>query len=58
CSTYVEHGGLIQPAPAPRFSATPVSVRGGPALPGADTEAVAEEWGLPGLLTTGKETTG
>ncbi|MFJ8172130.1 MULTISPECIES: CaiB/BaiF CoA transferase family protein [unclassified Streptomyces] len=57
-STYVEHGGLIQPAPAPRFSATPVSVRGGPALPGADTEAVAEEWGLPGLLTTGKETTG
>ncbi|WP_445277091.1 CaiB/BaiF CoA transferase family protein [Streptomyces sp. DSM 41033] len=57
-STYVEHGGLTQPAPAPRFSATPVSVRGGPALPGADTEAVAEEWGLPGLLTTGKETTG
>ncbi|MET7449839.1 CaiB/BaiF CoA-transferase family protein [Streptomyces sp. NPDC005508] len=57
-STYVEHGGLIQPAPAPRFSATPVSVRGGPALPGADTEAVAEEWGLPGLLTTGKEATG
>ncbi|MFJ8863114.1 CaiB/BaiF CoA transferase family protein [Streptomyces sp. NPDC102451] len=57
-STYVEHGGLTQPAPAPRFSATPVSVRSGPALPGADTEAVAEEWGLPGLLTTGKETTG
>ncbi|RPK45296.1 hypothetical protein EES40_13270 [Streptomyces sp. ADI93-02] len=54
----MEHGGLTQPAPAPRFSATPVSVRGGPALPGADTAAVAEEWGLPGLLTTGKETTG
>ncbi|MEU1486507.1 CaiB/BaiF CoA-transferase family protein [Streptomyces sp. NPDC005752] len=57
-STYVEHGGLTQPAPAPRFSATPVSVRSAPALPGADTGAVAADWGLPGLLTTGKETTG
>ncbi|KPC83183.1 MULTISPECIES: CaiB/BaiF CoA transferase family protein [unclassified Streptomyces] len=56
-STYVEHGGLTQPAPAPRFSATPVSVRSAPALPGADTEAVAADWGVPGLLTTGKETT-
>ncbi|MEU0132818.1 CaiB/BaiF CoA-transferase family protein [Streptomyces sp. NPDC006296] len=57
-STYVDHGGLIQPAPAPRFSATPSSVRTGPALPGADTEAVAAEWDLPGLPTTGKDTTG
>ncbi|WP_330321036.1 CoA transferase [Streptomyces clavifer] len=57
-STYVEHGGLIQPAPAPRFSATPASVRSGPALPGADTEDVAKDWGVPGLSTTGKETTG
>ncbi|MEU1211520.1 CaiB/BaiF CoA-transferase family protein [Streptomyces sp. NPDC005791] len=57
-STYLEHGGLTQPAPAPRFSATPVSVRTGPALPGADTEAVAADWGLPGLLTSGKEKTG
>ncbi|MFJ8769162.1 CaiB/BaiF CoA transferase family protein [Streptomyces clavifer] len=56
-STYVEHGGLIQPAPAPRFSATPASVRSGPALPGADTEDVAKDWGVPGLSTTGKETT-
>ncbi|MFE5239772.1 MULTISPECIES: CaiB/BaiF CoA transferase family protein [unclassified Streptomyces] len=57
-STFVEHGGLTQPAPAPRFSATPVSVRSAPALPGADTESVAADWDLPGLLTTGKETTG
>ncbi|MEV1044164.1 CaiB/BaiF CoA-transferase family protein [Streptomyces sp. NPDC049916] len=48
-ATFVEHGGLTQPAPAPRFSATPVSVRGGPALPGADTEAVAADWDVPGL---------
>ncbi|MEU4173939.1 CaiB/BaiF CoA-transferase family protein [Streptomyces sp. NPDC026589] len=48
-STFVEHSGLTQPAPAPRFSATPVSVRGGPALPGADTAAVAADWDVPGL---------
>ncbi|MFD6591635.1 CaiB/BaiF CoA transferase family protein [Streptomyces anulatus] len=51
-STFVEHGGLTQPAPAPRFSATPVSVRGGPALPGADTAAVAADWDVPGLRPT------
>lgn len=50
--TFVEHGGLTQPAPAPRFSVTPVSVRGGPARPGADTEAVAADWDVPGLRAT------
>ncbi|WP_411080325.1 CaiB/BaiF CoA transferase family protein [Streptomyces sp. cmx-18-6] len=48
-STYVEHGGLTQPAPAPRFSATPVSVRTGPARPGADTATVAADWDVPAL---------
>ncbi|MFJ6014770.1 CaiB/BaiF CoA transferase family protein [Streptomyces sp. NPDC092952] len=48
-STFVEHEGLTQPAPAPRFSATPVSVRRGPARPGADTGAVAADWDVPGL---------
>ncbi|MER6021329.1 CaiB/BaiF CoA transferase family protein [Streptomyces anulatus] len=48
-STFVEHGGLTQPAPAPRFSATPVSVRTGPALPGGDTAAVAADWDVPAL---------
>lgn len=48
-STFVEHDGLTQPAPAPRFSATPVSVRRAPALPGADTAAVAADWGVPGI---------
>ncbi|WP_415853136.1 CaiB/BaiF CoA transferase family protein, partial [Streptomyces albus] len=33
--TYLEHDGLIQPAPAPRFSATPTRVASGPARPGA-----------------------
>ncbi|MFE6194098.1 CaiB/BaiF CoA transferase family protein [Streptomyces sp. NPDC057838] len=48
--TFTDHDGITQPAPAPRFSATPTSVRGGPALPGAATADVAREWGVPGLL--------
>ncbi|MDW8810883.1 CoA transferase, partial [Streptomyces scabiei] len=31
------------------FSATPTSVRSGPAQPGADTADVAHDWGIPGL---------
>ncbi|CAL9359400.1 Succinyl-CoA--L-malate CoA-transferase alpha subunit [Streptomyces sp. enrichment culture] len=50
-STFTGHGGLTQPAPAPRFSATPTAVRTGPALPGADTGAVARDWDVPRLLT-------
>ncbi|MFE0202369.1 CaiB/BaiF CoA transferase family protein [Streptomyces sp. NPDC058985] len=46
-STFTDHDGLTQPAPAPRFSATPTAVRTGPALPGADTDAVARDWDLP-----------
>ncbi|MER6064224.1 CaiB/BaiF CoA transferase family protein [Streptomyces sp. NPDC004059] len=45
--TFTDHAGITQPAPAPRFSATPTSVRTGPALPGADTQAVARDWGIP-----------
>ncbi|WP_172382791.1 CaiB/BaiF CoA-transferase family protein [Streptomyces sp. MNP-20] len=47
--TFTEHGGLTQPAPAPRFSATPTAVRSGPARPGADTEDVARDWDVPAL---------
>ncbi|MFI6729476.1 CoA transferase [Streptomyces sp. R-74717] len=56
-STFVEHGGLTQPAPAPRFSATPASVRSGPARPGTDTEAVAADWDVPSITRTRKDTT-
>ncbi|NUK11595.1 CoA transferase [Streptomyces lunaelactis] len=47
--TFLDHGGITQPAPAPRFSATPGSVYRGPAQPGADTADVARDWDLPGL---------
>ncbi|ANS69385.1 racemase [Streptomyces lincolnensis] len=52
--TFTDHGGITQPAPAPRFSATPTTVSGGPALPGADTAEVAREWDVPDL-TKGPE---
>ncbi|MFF5389362.1 MULTISPECIES: CaiB/BaiF CoA transferase family protein [unclassified Streptomyces] len=47
--TFTEHGGQVQPAPAPRFSATPGTLRTGPALPGADTAEVARDWAVPSL---------
>ncbi|MFI2374706.1 CaiB/BaiF CoA transferase family protein [Streptomyces sp. NPDC018964] len=48
-STFTDHAGITQPAPAPRFSATPTTVRTGPARPGADTDDVARDWDVPGL---------
>ncbi|MER6300486.1 CaiB/BaiF CoA-transferase family protein [Kitasatospora sp. NPDC001539] len=47
--TYVEADGVTQPAPAPRFSATPGALRRPPARPGADTAEVARDWGVPSL---------
>ena len=44
--TYIERDGLAQPAPAPRFSRTPSAIQGPPAMPGADTAAVLQDWGL------------
>ncbi|MEV0532031.1 CaiB/BaiF CoA-transferase family protein [Kitasatospora sp. NPDC050463] len=49
--TYVESDGFTQPAPAPRFSATPGTLRRPPARPGADTAEVARDWGVPALLS-------
>ncbi|MES4907491.1 MULTISPECIES: CaiB/BaiF CoA-transferase family protein [unclassified Streptomyces] len=46
-ATFVDHGGITQPAPAPRFSATPGAVRRPPARPGADGAEVARDWGVP-----------
>ncbi|MFD9410047.1 CaiB/BaiF CoA transferase family protein [Streptomyces sp. NPDC059989] len=51
--TFTDFGGITQPAPAPRFSATPGAVTSGPAQPGADTASVAADWDVPALL--GKE---
>ncbi|GAA1163785.1 CaiB/BaiF CoA-transferase family protein [Streptomyces hebeiensis] len=46
-ATFTDHAGLTQPAPAPRFSATPASVRRPPPRPGADADEIARDWELP-----------
>ncbi len=44
--TFVERGGLVQPAPAPRFSGTPTELGAPPSLPGADTRTALAAWGI------------
>ncbi|MBT1090473.1 CaiB/BaiF CoA-transferase family protein [Streptomyces sp. Tu102] len=56
--TFTDHGGITQPAPAPRFSATPTAVRTGPAQPGADTADVARDWDVPDLVQHQEPTKG
>lgn len=49
--TFTEHAGVTQPAPAPRFSATPTCLRSAPPLPGADTAEIARDWDVPSIAT-------
>ena len=44
--TFVEVDGVIQPAPAPRFSATPGAVAGPPPAIGAHNRSALEAWGF------------
>ncbi len=46
-ATFVEVAGVTQPAPAPRFSATPGAIQGPPPKIGADNEAALADWGVP-----------
>jgi len=43
---FVEHAGVTQPAPAPRFSRTPGSIRRPPPQPGEHTDELLRELGL------------
>jgi alpha-methylacyl-CoA racemase len=45
-SAFIEVGGTVQPAPAPRFSKTPAAVPTAPPQRGADTEDVLRDWGF------------
>jgi len=44
--TFVEVEGVTQPAPAPRFSATPGAITGPAPLPGQHTEEILTSWGI------------
>ena len=44
--TFTDAGGVVQPAAAPRFSATPPGPVGTPSRPGAHTREVLTDWGL------------
>ena len=42
--TFVERGGVVQPAPAPRFSRTPGEIQRPPAHVGQHTDEILGEW--------------
>ena len=46
--TFVEIGGVVQPAPAPRFDRTPGEATAGRYLTGDDADALLVSWGLEG----------
>jgi alpha-methylacyl-CoA racemase len=45
--TYVVRDGVVQPAPAPRFSRTPGELSGSAPVPGQHTTEELTAWGLP-----------
>jgi alpha-methylacyl-CoA racemase len=51
--SFVEVGGLVQPAPAPRFGRSAAAQPGPPPQPGADTDAVLTDLGLPAAQIAG-----
>jgi alpha-methylacyl-CoA racemase len=44
--TFVEIEGVVQPAPAPRFSRTPPAIQGPPAIAGEHTDPALADWGF------------
>ena len=47
-ATFVERDGVVQPAPAPRFSVTPPEIQRPPSHAGQHTDEVLAEWGFDG----------
>lgn len=45
--TLISLDGVSNPAPAPRFSRTPGTLRHPPVAPGANSAAVLSDWGIP-----------
>jgi len=44
--SFTDAGGILQPAPAPRFSRTPAGLSRPPPMPGADTDTALARWGV------------
>ena len=44
--TFVEFDGIVQPAPAPRFSRTPPAIRRGAPSPGQHSDEALADWGF------------
>jgi alpha-methylacyl-CoA racemase len=47
-ATFIERDGVMQPAPAPRFSRTPAEMGAPPRLRGADSASILRDWGFAG----------
>jgi alpha-methylacyl-CoA racemase len=45
-ATFVTRDGIVQPAPAPRFSRTVAEIQGPPPAPGEHTDATLADWGF------------
>jgi alpha-methylacyl-CoA racemase len=57
-ATFIDVGGVQQPAPAPRFSRTPGAVQSAPSQPGADSAAVLADWGFDAAAIAALRTAG
>ncbi len=56
--TFVEIGGVTQPAPAPRFSATPGAIQGAPPKIGAHNDEALADWGFSSEAIAGLKASG
>lgn len=56
--TFVDLGGVVQPAPAPRFSATPGAIQGPPPSIGAHDREALSDWGFSDAEIAGLQTVG
>lgn len=45
--SFVDEGGIVQPAPAPKFSRTPAALGRVPPAPGEHTVEALRDWGVP-----------
>ncbi len=56
--TIVEAEGVLQPAPAPRFSRTPGAIQRPPAWPGQHTDELLADWGFAAEAIAGLRASG